>query len=234
MANFIPYFNKTVIIPNVSANNIANLNNTLQGTLALNGALVNYDSTVTFNNYQTTVTITSAANINAVYFTITGYNKETLITETIQGPNATTVTSNNLFGKILSISASANINNAYTIGCNSDIAISVSYDMQSRVTGLYTISCPTTVAAWAGANAVLYGLVNTPYKLLLKNNLVVATHDIYLDIIQGGTSVITQANLNAGLFSSVAMGNDKELIFFITGGVVNAAGQRIMVSLGIG
>ena len=234
MANFFPHFNKTVIIPNVSANNIANLNNTLQGTLALNGALVNYDSTVTFNNYQTTVTITSAANINAAYFTITGYNKETLITETIQGPNAATVTSNNLFNKILSISASADVNAAYTIGCNSDIAISVSYDMQSRVTGLYIISCPTTVAAWAGANAVLYGLVNTPYKLLLKNNLVVATHDIYLDIIQGGTNSITQANLNAGLFSSLTMGNHKELIFFITGGVVNAAGQMIMVSLGIG
>lgn len=234
MALLYPYVNKIVNVPNVSANNIANLNNTAQGALALNGALVNYDGTVTFNNYQTTVTITSAADISVTSFTIIGYNKEILVTESIQGPNANTVTTNNLFGKILSISANTNVNQAYTIGCNSDIAISVSYDMQSRATGLYTISCPTTVAAWAGANAVLYGLVNTPYKLLLKNNLVVATHDIYLDIIQGGTSSITQANLNAGLFSSVAMGNDKELIFFITGGVVNAAGQRIMVSLGIG
>lgn len=234
MANFIPYFNKTVIIPNVSANNIANLNNTLPGTLALNGTLVNYDSTVTFNNYQTTVTITSAANINAVYFTITGYNKETLITETIQGPNAATVTSNNLFGKILSISASANINNAYTIGCNSDIAISVSYNTSSRATGIYNISCPTAPGAWAGVNVALYGVVNTPYTLLLKNNLVFATHDIYLDTIVGGNAPITQANLINGTFATVVMGNTKELVFFITGGVVNVAGQRIMVSLGIG
>lgn len=234
MANFIPYFNKTVIIPNVSVNNIANLNNTLQGTLALNGALVNYDGTVTFNNYQTTVTITSAANINAVYFTITGYNKETLITETIQGPNAATVTSNNLFSKILSISTNANINNAYTIGCNSDIAVSVSYDSLSRATGLYNISCPTAVGPWAGINVALYGVVNTPYTLLLKDNLVFATRDIYLDTIQGGDTAITQANLNNGIFATVVMGNTKELIFFITGGVVNVAGQRIMVSLGIG
>lgn len=234
MANFLPYFNKTVIIPNVSANNIANLNNTLQGTLALNGALVNYDGTVTFNNYQTTVTITSAANINAVYFTITGYNKETLITETIQGPNAATVTSNNLFGKILSISASANINNAYTIGCNSDIAVSVSYDSLSRATGLYNISCPTAAGQWAAVNVALYGVVNTPYTLLLKNNLVFATHDIYLDTIAGGNAPITQVNLNNGIFATVVMGNTKELVFFITGGVVNAVGQNIMVSLGIG
>lgn len=238
MANFIPLNTKQVILPTVSANNIANLNNTVAGKLNLNGSLVGFDGTVSFTNYQTTVTITSlpGVDLSAISFTIVGYNKNVVVTEVIQGPNGNTVTTNNLFAKVLRISASANIAQAYTIGCNYDIAVYIEGTMQARNTATYTIFCPTrgVLGVLPVANA-LYLVNGKELTILLKDNLTWANaaFDICLDPIQGGGATpagITAASLATGLFGNVAISNPKEMVFFCTGGNLNQAGQKVLIS----
>jgi hypothetical protein len=80
------------------------------GNLVLNGSLIAPGINIppiVFNGITRTITLTSAANLSAVNFTITGYVNSAIVTEVLAGPNGNTVTSVNAYDSILSISASA-------------------------------------------------------------------------------------------------------------------------------
>lgn len=70
--------------------------------------------------FERQLTLTSAGNISAVNFTITGLSmRGAAQTEVIAGPNATTVTTTNYWKEIYSIAASAAVASAVTVGIGS-------------------------------------------------------------------------------------------------------------------
>jgi hypothetical protein len=70
--------------------------------------------------FERQLTLTSAGNISAVNFTITGLSmRGDAQTEVIAGPNATTVTTTAYWKEIYSIAASAAVGSAMTVGIGS-------------------------------------------------------------------------------------------------------------------
>jgi hypothetical protein len=88
------------------------------GPLVINGSLTDrtiLNRTTGFNKFLRPVSLTSAGNLSAVNFTITGFDQnEAPIAQTIAGPNANTVFSTTLFAKVTDISTSATIGTAVT------------------------------------------------------------------------------------------------------------------------
>ena len=88
------------------------------GNLTLNGNLANsINSQVSFieKGYSRQVSLTSANNLSAVQFTITGTQNEVVVTENIAGPHANTVYGTNIYDVITSISANT-ATNAVSVG----------------------------------------------------------------------------------------------------------------------
>lgn len=94
------------------------------GALTINGAAL--DKPATMNGVaravfdagvNRTVSLTSAANLSGVNFTITGLTADgTAVSETIAGPNATTVYTTALFNSVTSVTADAAVASAVTVG----------------------------------------------------------------------------------------------------------------------
>lgn len=87
------------------------------GTILLNGSLAPSQNTSGSGNYPVvlaginrTITLTSANNLSAVNFTITGTTNGVASSEVLAGPNANTVTSVNPYDKIISITTNGAVN----------------------------------------------------------------------------------------------------------------------------
>ena len=84
------------------------------GSLLLNGTLTNVDTPnqISFigNNFIRSISITSANNLSAVNFTIIGFQNEAFVTETIVGPNNTTLFGTKYYDIITSVIVSASVN----------------------------------------------------------------------------------------------------------------------------
>jgi len=94
------------------------------GALTINGTGRNpakYNGEVIIpGGFERQLTLTSAGNISAVNFTITGLSlRGDAQTEVIAGPNATTVTTTAYWKEIYSIVASAAVGSAVTVGIGS-------------------------------------------------------------------------------------------------------------------
>ena len=83
------------------------------GSLLLNGTFTSSDTPnqISFisNNFIRSVSITSANNLSAINFTITGFQNEALVTETIVGPNNNTVFGTKYYDIITSVAASGSV-----------------------------------------------------------------------------------------------------------------------------
>lgn len=180
-------FRKSVDVPsNTLPANTSNISNYAAGAnagnLILNGSYVEVDGTVNFikKGYSSSVSITSAANISAITFTIYGINNGFYTTEVVTGPNATTVESNGFYEKIISISINNNIGNAFTIGSNRSTVVLVEF-LNNNFTNLRPeFSCSITASSNAAIAASVMGImgINSPGAVMLYR-------------LYGGTSVIT-------------------------------------------
>jgi len=103
------------------------------------GALALLKANLGTNGYGYKVSITSNGNDSGITFTITG-NKVGLITntptitETVTGPNNTTVFSTNYYSRITSITVSGTSANNVSIGYGGDLALP-----RTRIKGMYYV-----------------------------------------------------------------------------------------------
>lgn len=115
--------------------------------------------------YGAQLTINSAANISAVTFSVTGSFNGFIIQEDIQGPNQGSSTSNYFYDKIISISASANLAQAYNIATGAySIVIFDSYNTNNDNNVNYNNinvlvrSLTVGVEGWGNGNYFVYGV----------------------------------------------------------------------------
>jgi len=115
--------------------------------------------------YGTQLTINSAANISAVTFSVTGSFNGIIIQEDIQGPNMGSSTSNYFYDKIMSISASANLAQAYNISTGAySIVVFDSYNTNNDNNVNYNNinvlvrSLTVGVDGWGNGNYFVYGV----------------------------------------------------------------------------
>ena len=115
--------------------------------------------------YGTQLTINSAANISAVTFSVTGSFNGFIIQEDMQGPNQGSSTSNYFYDKIISISASANLAQAYNIATGAySIVIFDSYNTNNDNNVNYNNinvlvrSLTVGVEGWGNGNYFVYGV----------------------------------------------------------------------------
>lgn len=92
------------------------------GSLSLNGNLVVYPPNTStgglaeFPGISRTVSITSAANLSGIDFTISGFYRGSAVSEEIAGPNASTVYTTVLFDTVSDVSANAAVASAVSVG----------------------------------------------------------------------------------------------------------------------
>lgn len=118
------------------------------GSLLINGATIDLLSgwigTARFGGFARKLTITSANNLSAVNFVITGKAIDgSDLTETIAGPNANTVTTTNAFTRVISVNVSAAVTAVSvgddTVGTSSWIPMDVRVaNFKSSAAGMVT------------------------------------------------------------------------------------------------
>ena len=107
--------------PILSTNNIVDsvqLDNGVEN-FSFNGSLslgINYGSPIVLDGICREILITSAGDLSGIDFEIKGLYNNKPVTETITGPNNTTVNSANFFNTINSISVSGNMGASVSIG----------------------------------------------------------------------------------------------------------------------
>jgi hypothetical protein len=89
------------------------------GSFNINGALATVNVPAPYAEFvglERKVSLTSAADVSADNFTITGYYRGAIISEVISGPNATTKQSVNLYTKVISITSEFTLTDDVSIG----------------------------------------------------------------------------------------------------------------------
>jgi hypothetical protein len=141
--------------------------------LLLNGSYVNkITGTINFIDFGIVprITLNSAANLSAINFLITGYQNGVFISETLTGPNNTTVTSVNCFDSVVQIIPTGTTGSTLQVG-----VASVGYFpmilLNTAKTNTSSISYALNIVA-ATANPATYQVF-----LSLKNNLGLGKYD---------------------------------------------------------
>lgn len=216
---------KNATLPIGSTTNIGQYNNAAQGKLTLNGSIVESNGTVNFdkNNFSSSLSITSVADLTAIVFTIKGYNNNLYVTEIINGPNNATVNTNNLFTKILEVSISADIIVGFNLGTNGNIAVRlvIPSDIGTYSSNIAYFALRSRGAGangWLANEASVYVNLTSESPLLLANNLLYANATNNYFLLAGGSAAITQANLQKGFTGNISV-VASELICFLPPGV---------------
>ncbi len=138
------------------------------------------ESTVGPNGYGYKVIITSAGDDSGITFTITGIKvgdlTNTVVSETLTGPNATTVTSNNFYARVDSITASGASAGNVKIGTTGSLALP-----RTRIKGLYYVGTGSAGSVKFNTNGLTRNLklqVNTPASATSVNSLYMAAEGI--------------------------------------------------------
>ncbi len=208
-------FRKNANVPARVLNNIINAGAVVAGEL-----LVAPVSFIT-NGYSSSISITSAADISAINFTITGTFNGNNIVEILAGANANTVSSVNVFDNITSIVSSGAAAQAYSIGSNNNIAVLLNITYPGNLNNILNISndrniyannmnninsmitSRTAAGAWAGPNVIMYGLSNSSnIAALTVANLTYATRPNNFYAINDPAAGVTQAQLNRGFITN--------------------------------
>ncbi len=141
--------------------------------LLLNGSYVNkITGTINFIDFGIVprITLNSAANLSGINFLITGYQNGVFISETLTGPNNTTVTSVNCFDTVTQIIPTGTTGSTVQVG-----VASVGYFpmilLNTAKTNTSSISYALNIVA-ATANPATYQVF-----LSLKNNLGLGKYD---------------------------------------------------------
>jgi hypothetical protein len=170
--------------------NGANPNRSNYNMLLLNGPLVSANGQVSFiaSGYSSNISITSAANNSPTSYTIAGISGGMRVSETIVGPNATTVYSNTLFDIVTNITVVGGVAFAQdvAIGSGSSIAIVLQNANSLADNGQPNTLCNVFVnavgavgAGWAAGQLNVYGvggngftgpLTNTSLTSATRNN----------------------------------------------------------------
>jgi hypothetical protein len=156
------------------ANGISLFQTTTANTpLLLNGSYVNkITGTINFIDFGIVprITLNSAADLRAINFLITGYQNGVFISETLTGPNNTTVTSVNCFDSVVQIIPTGTTGSTVQVG-----VASVGYFpmilLNTAKTNTSSISYALNIVA-ATANPATYQVF-----LSLKNNLGLGKYD---------------------------------------------------------
>jgi len=156
------------------ANGISLFQTTTANTpLLLNGSYVNkITGTINFIDFGIVprITLNSAADLRAINFLITGYQNGVFISETLTGPNNTTVTSVNCFDTVTQIIPTGTTGSTVQVG-----VASVGYFpmilLNTAKTNTSSISYALNIVA-ATANPATYQVF-----LSLKNNLGLGKYD---------------------------------------------------------
>jgi hypothetical protein len=132
------------------------------------------------NGYGYKVIITSAGNDSGITFTITGIKvgdlSNTVVTEVVTGPNATTATSTNYYARVESITASGASAGNVKIGTTGSLALP-----RTRIKGLYFVGTGTAGSIKFNTNDLASALrlqVNTPASATAVNSLYMAAEGI--------------------------------------------------------
>ena len=165
-------------------------NFTLNGTLTSGGVYTNADGGAR------KITFTSANNESGDTYTITGTDADNRAqTETIAGPNTTTITSSKFWKTITQIATNGAASGAITIGVSDDLSSNtiplnrfgdVGALLQLDFTGTISITIQATAAnpqaAWADQEAI-------PWASAEDTNLVTATSNVFGNIEPGTTAI---------------------------------------------
>jgi hypothetical protein len=108
-------------------------------TIGAAGSLALLKTNLGTNGYGYKVSFTSDGNDSGITFTITGRQVghiigDPVVTETVTGPNATTVFSTNYYSQVTSITVSGTSSNSVSIGYGGDLALP-----RTRIKGLYYV-----------------------------------------------------------------------------------------------
>jgi hypothetical protein len=224
-------FRQAVNIPTV-ASSVANIGTFAIGALGklvLNGPIASgVTGQVSFINsgYASSLSFTSAGNISTANFTIVGTYNGTIITETIAGPNANAVYTNNLFHTIISINISIAAVAAFTIGSNYNVAV-VLHDGNSKISNFqsnytYNVLLNSISAAgqWAAGGAIIYGVTNAAPTSLQVATLTYATRPsnyFSLPVTGAALAAITQLQLNNGVINQTTYPYAAVIVYLAAG-----------------
>jgi len=149
-------------------------------SIAGSGALSLLANTPGPNGYGYKVIITSAGDDSGITFTITGIRvgdlTNTVVSEVLTGPNATTVTSSNYYSRIDSIVASGASAGNVKIGTTGSLALP-----RTRIKGLYYVASGSAGTIKFNVNDLASQLIlqiNTPALATAVNSLYMAAEGI--------------------------------------------------------
>lgn len=132
------------------------------------------------NGYGYKLIITSAGDDSGITFTVTGIRvgdlSNTVVSEVITGPNATTATSTNYYSRVDSITASGASAGNVKIGTTGSLALP-----RTRIKGLYYVGTATAGSIKFNVNGLTSQLVlqvNTPASATAVNSLYMAAEGI--------------------------------------------------------
>jgi hypothetical protein len=159
------------------------------------GALAMVANQPGINGYGYKVSITGVSNESGKTFTIVGKTVAGVtVTETVTGPNATTVYSSNYFAFVSSVSVSAATAGAITVGYGGALALP-----PTRIKGLYYLAGASagTVIVTRNSDSQILLEIDTPASATQVNSLYMAAEGIRTAYSNNDFATVTPTNVTA-------------------------------------
>lgn len=218
-------FYRNVNLPISNNTSIATFATANAGKLVLpaTGLLVEYDGTINFIKlgYSSSLSITSTFDLTGITFSVYGVNNGYYITETIAGPNNNTISTSNMFEKIISVAISGNIANQFTLGSGRDVAVygkaNVSNVSNTRSNFNSLTNSPDAPVGGLAVNSAFLFNINLNDKILLDKTKLNANvnRPISYELIQNG---FTQDQLRAGFNNNLVANAGLQYVFIAING----------------
>lgn len=159
------------------------------------GALSMVKNQPGINGYGYKVSITGGSNESGKTFTIVGKTVAGVtVTETVTGPNATTVYSTNYFAFVSSVSVSAATAGAITVGYGGALALP-----PTRIKGLYYLASGAagTVVVTRNSDSQILLEIDTPASDTQVNSLYMAAEGIRTAYSNNDFAIVTPTDVTA-------------------------------------
>jgi len=159
------------------------------------GALAMVKNQPGINGYGYKVSITGVSNESGKTFTITGRTVAgAIVTETVTGPNATTVYSTNYFSQVTSVSVSAATAGAITVGYGGALALPA-----TRIKGLYYLASGAagTIIVTRNSDSQILLEIDTPASATQVNSLYMAAEGIRTAYSNNDFAIVTPTDVTA-------------------------------------
>ena len=159
------------------------------------GALSMVKNQPGINGYGYKVSITGGSNESGKTFTIVGKTVAGVtVTETVTGPNATTVYSSNYFAFVTSVSVSAATAGAITVGYGGALALP-----PTRIKGLYYLASGAagTIVITRNSDSQILLEIDTPASDTQVNSLYMAAEGIRTAYSNNDFAIVTPTDVTA-------------------------------------